>query len=83
MAFVISPQVDDVVLVVSPVEVDVTGINEQEGEEDEEDLDGVFSSVHKVSIKHVRLFQGGHPVLGDKQKRYRLIDLNIYLFYSI
>lgn len=62
-----SPQVDDVVLVVPSVEVDVTGINEEEGEEDEEDLDGVFSSIHKVSVKHVRLFQGGHPVLGNKK----------------
>lgn len=50
-----SPEVDYVVLVVSSVEVDVARINEQERKQDEEDLNGVSASIHKVSIKHVGL----------------------------
>lgn len=51
----LSPQVDYVVLVVSSVEVNVARIDQQEGKQDEEDLDGVFAAVHKVSIKNVGL----------------------------
>lgn len=51
------------VLVVSSVEVDITWIDEQEREQDDEDLDGVFPSVNKVSIKHIGLLQGWHVVL--------------------
>lgn len=61
-----SPQVDDVILVVSPVEVDVTGIDEQEWKQDEKDLDGVFPSVHKVSIKHIGLLQWRHAILWQR-----------------
>ena len=51
------------VLVVSSVEVDVTGIDEQERKQDDEDLNGIFASVHKVSIKHIGLVQGRHAIL--------------------
>ena len=56
------------VFVVSPVEVDVAGIQQQEGEKDEENLDGVFASVDKVSIKHVWLLHGRHSILEDTQQ---------------
>lgn len=36
--FKLSPQVNDVVLVVPPVQMNVMGINEQEAKEDEQDL---------------------------------------------
>lgn len=51
------------VLVVASVEVHLGGVDQQEGEEDEEDLHGVLASVHKVSVEHVRLLQGRRPVL--------------------
>lgn len=57
------PQVHHMVLVVSPVEVDVTRVDEQERKQDDEDLDGVFASVYKVPVKHVGLLQGRHAVL--------------------
>ena len=59
----VRPQVDDVVLVVSPVEVHVVGVQQQEGEEDEEDLDGVVSPVHEVPVEDVGPLVGGHAVL--------------------
>lgn len=55
------------VFMVSSVEVDVTWVDEQESKQDDEDLNGVFTSVYKVSIKHIGLVQGRHPVL-DKLK---------------
>lgn len=61
------PQIDYMVLVVSSVEVDVTWIDEQERKQDDEDLDGVFPSVNKVSIKHIGLLQGWHVVLEKQQ----------------
>lgn len=59
----IPPQVDYMVLVISSVEVDVIGINEQEGKEDDEDLNGVFASVYKISVKHVGLLHRRHAIL--------------------
>lgn len=43
------------VFMVSSVEVDVTRVDKQERKQDDEDLDRVFSSVHKVAIKHIGL----------------------------
>lgn len=51
------------VLMVSSVEVDITRVDEQEWKQDDEDLNGVFASVHKVSVKHIGLLQGRHAVL--------------------
>lgn len=62
-----SPQVDYMVLVVSSVEVDVTRIDEQERKQDDEDLNGVFAPVYKVSVKHIGLLQGRHSILQSKQ----------------
>lgn len=59
----VPPQVDDMVLVVSSVEVDFTRVDEQEGKQDEEDLNGVFASVYEVSVKHVGVLQGRHVIL--------------------
>ena len=61
------------ILVVPSVEVDVTRINEQEGKQDEENLDGVLASVHEVSIEHVRLIQGRHAILSSKQVRGKMV----------
>lgn len=57
------PQVDYVVFVISSVEVDVTRVDEQERKQDDEDLDRVFSSIHKVAVKQIGLLQRRHPVL--------------------
>ena len=57
------------VLVVSPVEVDLTGVDEHEWKQDDKDLDGVFASVHKVSVKQIGLLQGGHAILSHKQQQ--------------
>lgn len=59
------------VLMVSSVQVDVTRINEQEGEEDEEDLDGVLASVHEVSVEHVGPLQRRDAVLRDKHDHHQ------------
>lgn len=48
------PQIHNVVFMVSSVEVDVVGIHQLEGEEDQQDLNGVFTSIHKVSVEDVR-----------------------------
>lgn len=43
------------VLVVPSVQVDVVGIDQQEAKKDEQDLQGVPASVHKVSVEDVGL----------------------------
>lgn len=48
------PQIHNVVFVVSSVEVDVVGIHQLEGKQDQQDLNGVFPSIHKVSVEDVR-----------------------------
>lgn len=57
------PQVHHMIFVVSPVEVDVIRVDEQERKQDNKDFDGVFASVYKVPVKHVGLLQGRHAVL--------------------
>lgn len=52
------------VLVVPPVQMDVIGIDQQEAKQDEQDLQGVFAPVHKVSIKDVWLLRGWKAILG-------------------
>lgn len=60
------PQIDDVVFMVSSVEIDVIGIHQLEGKQDQQDLNGVFPSIHKVSIEDVRRLFGWQAVLqGD------------------
>lgn len=54
------------VLVVASVQVDVTRVDEQEREQDEEDLNGVFASVHKISVEHVRPLQRWHAILSEE-----------------
>lgn len=51
------------VLVVSSVQVHVIGIDEQEPKQDEQDLQGVPASIHKVSVEHIRLLRRRQPVL--------------------
>lgn len=51
------------VFMVSSVEVDVTRVDKQERKQDDEDLDRVFSSVHKVAVKHIGVIQRGHSIL--------------------
>lgn len=57
------PQVDNVVFVVPPVQMDVVGVDQQEAKQDEQDLQGVSAAVHKVSVEDVRLLRGRKPVL--------------------
>lgn len=59
----ILPQIHYVVLMISSVQVNITWINKQEGKQDDEDLNRIFASVHKVSIKHVGLLQRWHAIL--------------------
>lgn len=54
------------VLVVPPVEVNLLWIDQEEGKEDDEDLEGLFASVHEVAVEHVGLGRGRQAVL---QKR--------------
>lgn len=67
------------VFMVSSVQVDVTGVDEQEWKQDEEDLNGVFASVYKVSIKQIGPLQGRHAILKGKQRQNKglFCDLNI------
>lgn len=51
------------VLMVSPVEIDVTWIDEQECKQNDEDLDGIPPSIYKITIKHIRLLHGWHSIL--------------------
>lgn len=48
-----SPQVDYIVLMVSSVEVDIARVDEHERKQDDEDLNGVFASVYKISVKQI------------------------------
>lgn len=57
------PQVDNMVLMVSSVEVDFTWVDEQECKQDDEDLNGIPPSIYKISIKHIWLLQGRHSIL--------------------
>lgn len=45
------------VLVVASVQMDIIRIDQEKGKQDEEDLQGIFSSVHKVSIEDIRLLR--------------------------
>lgn len=38
---------------VSSVQVDIVGIDDEERKEDEEDLNGVLAPVHEVSIENI------------------------------
>ena len=53
------------VFVVPSVEVHITRIHKQEGEEDEENLNGVLASVHKVSIENIWCPLGWHTILKE------------------
>lgn len=48
------PQIDDVVLVVSSVQVHVKRIQQQECEQDQQNLHRLFPSVYKVPVEDVR-----------------------------
>lgn len=63
----LAPQVYDVVLVVASVQVHVVGIDQQEAKQDEQDLDGAFPAIHKVSVEDIRLLRGGETVLSRHQ----------------
>lgn len=64
---------------VSSVEVDVTGVDEQEWEQDEEDLNGVFASVYKVSIKQIGPLQGWRAILKSKQRQNKGPFCNLHI----
>lgn len=62
-----APQVYNVVLMVPPVQKHVIGIDQQEAKQDEQDLDGAFTAIHKVSVEDVRLLRGRVTVLSRDQ----------------
>lgn len=57
------------ILVVSSVEVDVIRINKLEWKQDEEDLNGVFASVYKVSVENIGLLHRWHAILWCKEQQ--------------
>ena len=57
------PQVNDVIFMVAPIQEDVIGIHQEESEEDEENLEGVFASVFKVSVENVGRLRRWQTVL--------------------
>lgn len=59
------PQIHNVVFMVSPVEVDVVGIHQLEGKQDQQDLNGVFPSIHEVSVENIRRLDGRQAVLQE------------------
>lgn len=63
MCFNTLPQVNDVILMVAPIQEDIIGIHQEESEEDEENLKGVFASVYKVSIENVGRLRRWQTVL--------------------
>lgn len=62
-----APQVYNVVLVVAPVQMHVIGIDQQEAKQDQQDLEGAFTAIHKVSVEDVRLLGGREAVLSGQQ----------------
>lgn len=57
------PQVNNVILMVPSVQMDIIGIDQQEPEQDEQDLQGVFTAIHKVSVEDIRFLRGRQTVL--------------------
>lgn len=51
------------VLVVPAVEMNLLGIDQEEGKEDNKDLKGLLASVDKVPIEHVGLGRGRKAIL--------------------
>lgn len=51
------------ILMVPSVQMDIVGIKQQEGKQDKQDLQRVFPTIHKVSIKNVRFLRGGQSIL--------------------
>lgn len=43
--------------------MDIIGIDQQEPKQDEQDLQGVFATIHKVSIEDIRFLRGRQPIL--------------------
>lgn len=62
-----APQVYNVVLVVPPVQMNVIGIDQQEAKQDEQDLYGAFTAIHKVSVEDVWLLRGRETILSRHQ----------------
>lgn len=56
-------EVHDVVLMVSPVQMHVVGVEQNEGKENDDNLCRFLSSIHKVSIEYVGVFRRGQTVL--------------------
>ena len=57
------PEVHDVVLMVSPVQVHVVGIEQQVSKQDEDHLSRLLPPVHEVPVEHVRRFGRRKAVL--------------------
>lgn len=59
----ILPQVNNVILMVPSVQMDIIGIDQQEPEQNEQDLQGVFTAIHKVSIEDIGFLRGWQTIL--------------------
>lgn len=57
------PQVHDVVFVVPPVQMDIMRVDQQEPEQDEQDLQRVFATIHQVAVEDIRFLRGRQAIL--------------------
>ena len=51
------------VFVVTPVEIDSVGEDEEAGEEEKENFHTIPTAIDEVTVEHVRVFRRGQPVL--------------------
>lgn len=49
----ISPQVNDMVFMVPSVQMHIVGVNEQETKQDEQNLQRVLATIHKVPVEDI------------------------------
>lgn len=59
------PQINDVVFMVSSIKINISRIHKQESKQYEQNLYGVFASVHIVSIENVGFLHWRHSILGQ------------------
>lgn len=64
-----SPEVHYVVLVVPSVQVHVVGVKQKVGEQEHYHLYGLFSSINKVPIKHIRRLGRRKAILRKQEKK--------------
>lgn len=70
------PHVEHVILMVPTVQVDIFGVQQEEGKQNNQDLDRLFASVHKVTVEHIFLLGGGKSVLRGSKENKRATTTN-------